>query len=149
MLTPLDRRIAREIQERFPVVPRPYAAVAARLGITEKRLISRARDLKRRGIIRYLGIVFALDRIGFSSTLVAMRVPVARIGRVADIVNTYPHVTHNYIREGAFNLWFTISAPSRAALRRVLREIREKTGVRETLDLPADARFKIGAVFKI
>lgn len=149
MLTLSERRILRELQERFPLVSRPYSAIAGRLGLTEKELIVRVRDLKRKGFIRYIGIVFSLNRIGFRSTLIAMRVPKSRIGKVARIINASPHVTHNYLREGPFNIWFTVSSPSRARLAREIRNIAERSGVKEMLNLPAEQVFKIGAVFKI
>ena len=149
VLTLLERRILRELQERFPVVSHPYSVIARRLGLSEKELIVRVRDLKRKGFIRYVGIVFSLNQIGFRSTLIAMRIPKSRIRKVTRIINASPHVTHNYLREGPFNIWFTVSAPSRAGLSREIRKIAERSGVKEMLDLPAEKTFKIGAVFKI
>ena len=63
------------------------------------------------------------------------------------VVNTYPGVTHNYEREGDFNIWFTLIAPSRKRIARILSEISRKTGVKEILDLPALQTFKIAVDF--
>jgi DNA-binding Lrp family transcriptional regulator len=142
-----DRMILNEIQKKFPITPRPYLSLARRLKLKEKDVMERVHKLKEVGIIRRIGASFSAKAVGFSSTLCAARVPPDKIEEFVSIVNTYPGVTHNYEREGEFNLWFTLIAPSRKRIKGILTEISRKTGVKEILDLPAAKTFKISVDF--
>ncbi|MDY6932119.1 MAG: Lrp/AsnC family transcriptional regulator, partial [Halobacteriota archaeon] len=76
------------------------------------------------------------------------------IDSVADIINSYDEVTHNYIRSSEdgkvdFNLWFTITGTKERILE-VIEEIKDKTGDGyPLLNLPANITFKIGVKFDI
>ena len=142
-----DRMILNEIQKKFPITPRPYLALARKLGMGEKEVMERVRELKEVGIIRRLGASFSAKAVGFSSTLCAARVPPGKVEKFVSVVNTYPGVTHNYEREGELNIWFTLIAHSRKRINRILAEISRKTGVKEILDLPATRTFKISVDF--
>ena len=142
-----DRLILNQIQRNFPVTHRPFLALARRTGIKEKEILRRVQRLKDLGIIRRIGASFSAGAVGFSSTLCAARVPPDKIKEFVSVVNSYPGVTHNYEREGEYNLWFTLIAPSRRKIREILREISRKTGVRGILDLPATRTFKIAVDF--
>lgn len=147
---PLDRRdrlILNEIQRNFPITHRPFLALARRLKIREKEIVERVQRLKEVGIIRRIGASFSARAVGFTSTLCAARVPGEKIERFVSVVNTYPGVTHNYEREGEYNIWFTLIAPSRKKIDQILAEISRKTGVKEILNLPALKTFKIAVDF--
>lgn len=142
-----DRLILNEIQRNFPVTPRPFLALARRLRLGEKEIIERVQKLKDAGIIRRIGASFSARAVGFTSTLCAARVPGQKIEKFVAVVNTYPGVTHNYEREGDYNLWFTLIAPSRKRINQILAEISRKSGVKEILNLPASKTFKIAVDF--
>jgi siroheme decarboxylase len=142
-----DRLILNEIQRNFPITHRPFLALARRLKLREKEIIQRVQKLKDVGIIRRIGASFSARAVGFTSTLCAARVPGQKIEKFVAVVNTYPGVTHNYEREGEYNLWFTLIAPSRRKIHQILAEISRKTGVREILNLPALKTFKIAVDF--
>jgi DNA-binding Lrp family transcriptional regulator len=89
------------------------------------------------------------DKLGYVSTLCAARVPADQVARFAEAVNRHPGVTHNYLRENPFNVWFTFIAPSREEIEAKLKEISEETGVTEILNLPATHVFKIRAQFEV
>jgi len=147
LLAEKDRMILNEIQKKFPITPRPYLVLARKLGMGEKEVMERVRELKEVGIIRRLGASFSAKAVGFSSTLCAARVPPGKVEKFVSVVNTYPGVTHNYEREGELNIWFTLIAHSRKRINRILAEISRKTGVKEILDLPATRTFKISVDF--
>jgi len=149
MLDDADRKILNRIQSDFPFDPRPFQLIADELGFTEKEVIDRAARLKEKGIIRRLGGNFFPEKLGFISTLCAAEVPKEKIESFTEIVNRYPGVTHNYLRENRFNIWFTFIAPSMEEIERSLDEIRRKTGVRKILNLPATQVFKIRAQFDL
>jgi siroheme decarboxylase len=139
--------ILNQIQRNFPVTHRPFLALARRTGMKEKEVLERVQRLKDLGIIRRIGASFSAGAVGFSSTLCAARVPADKIKEFVSVVNSYPGVTHNYEREGEYNLWFTLIAPSRGKIGEILGEISRKTGVLEILNLPATKTFKIAVDF--
>lgn len=142
-----DRMILNEIQRNFPVTHRPFLALARKLKLKEKEIWQRVQKLKEAGIIRRIGASFSASAVGFTSTLCAAKVAPSKIGKFVAAVNNYPGVTHNYEREGDFNIWFTLIAPSPKKINQILTEISAKTGVKEILNLPALKTFKIAVDF--
>ena len=69
----IDRKLLNLIQEDFPLAAAPFAEVAARLGIGEGEVLDRIGRLREEGIIRRIGAVFDLRKLGFVSTLCADR----------------------------------------------------------------------------
>ena len=143
----LDRLILNEIQRNFPVTHRPFLVLSRKLKMREKEVMERVQKLKDLGIIRRIGASFSARAVGFSSTLCAAKVPEERIEEFVAVVNTYPGVTHNYEREGDYNIWFTLIAHSKKRIDQILAEISRKTGVKDILNLPALKTFKIAVDF--
>jgi DNA-binding Lrp family transcriptional regulator len=144
-----DRAILNRIQSDFPLIPRPFAAIAAELELSEAEVLHRVAALKERGIIRRIGANFVPGKLGFVSTLCAARVPEDKVQQFTAAVNRHPGVTHNYLRDNEFNVWFTFIAPSMAQIEASLAQLARETGVPEILNLPATKVFKIRAQFKI
>ncbi len=142
-----DRSILNEIQRNFPVTHRPFLALGRKIKLREKEVMERVQRLKDVGIIRRIGASFSARAVGFRSTLCAARVPQDSIEQFVAVVNTYPGVTHNYEREGDYNIWFTLIAPSDKKISQILAEISCKTGVKDILNLPALKTFKIAVDF--
>jgi DNA-binding Lrp family transcriptional regulator len=145
----IDKAILNRIQSDFPIAARPYDVIARELGLSENETLERVRRLKSQGIVRRIGGNFVPGKIGFVSTLCAGKVPEDRIDAFAEVVNSYPGVTHNYVRDHAYNVWFTFIAPSMEDIQQSLLQISEKTGVKEILNLPATKVFKIRAHFDL
>jgi DNA-binding Lrp family transcriptional regulator len=144
-----DRRIINRIQSDFPITSRPYQEIARELDITEEEVLERVGKLKAAGIIRRIGGNFVPGRLGYVSTLCAARVPADKIELFASTVNQYSGVTHNYLRENPYNVWFTFIAPSRTEIEEHLADIARETGIDDILNLPATHVFKIKAEFKV
>ncbi len=144
-----DRRILNRIQSDFPVTSRPYQTIGQELDLPEADVIARVRRLKDIGIIRRIGGNFSPEKLGFVSTLCAASVPEEKLDVFAATVNRYPGVTHNYIRENHYNVWFTFISPSMDEIEANLAAITEETGVRDILNLPATRVFKIRAKFDV
>ena len=145
----LDKTILNRIQTRFPLTPRPFEAIAQELGTTEAVVLARISRLRETGIIRRIGGNFVPGKVGFVSTLCTAQVPEEKVDLFARTVNTFSGVTHNYLREHSFNVWFTFIAPSMDVIRDNLARIAEKTGVKRILNLPATHVFKIKAKFDL
>lgn len=146
-LDPKDRLILNAIQRNFPITHRPFLALGRKLGMREKEVFERVRKLKAAGVIRRIGASFSAGAVGFRSTLCAAQVPPQKVQNFVAVVNSYPGVTHNYEREGDYNLWFTLIAPSRRQLEEILDEISRRTGVKKILNLPATKAVKIAVDF--
>ena len=145
----LDKAILNRIQTRFPLTSKPFESIAREMGTTEDEVLTRVSRLKKSGIIRRIGGNFVPGKLGFVSTLCTAQVPEAKMDLFARTVNTFPGVTHNYLRENSFNVWFTFIAPSMSVIRENLVRIAEKTGVERILNLPATHVFKIKAKFDL
>jgi DNA-binding Lrp family transcriptional regulator len=144
-----DKSILNEIQSGFPIKPRPFQEIGVRVGLPEEDVIERLKRLKRRGIIRRIGANFHSSRLDFTSTLCAAKVPEEKLNRFVKVVNRYPGVTHNYLRNHAYNVWFTFIAEDMDEIERALREIAQETGVNEIRNLPALRVFKIKVDFEV
>ncbi len=141
----IDKKILNRIQGEFPISESPYKEIAASLGngLGEAEVLDRVRKLKEEGVVRKVGPFFDPAKMDHSSTLCAMEVPPDRTEEVAEVVSGFQEVTHNYLREGSPNLWFTLIAPSEAAIERIIAEIERRTGVGPIHNLPASRKFKI------
>lgn len=148
-LDKMDMKLLDYIQSNFPIAPEPYREMAQILGTTEEDIISRLRRLMELGVIRRLGAIFDSRKVGYTGTLCAMKVPPERVAEVALIINSYPGITHNYLRDNEYNMWFTLLAESRERIGAILKQIQEKTGVRDLIDLPAVNIFKIRVNFDL
>jgi len=144
-----DKQLLHLIQSNFPVVQRPYEAIGQQLGISEQEVLERISRLQQAGIIRRLGGLFDSRKLGYTGTLCALQVPEADIDRVAKIINSYPGITHNYLRNHRYNMWFTLLAPSEQHINEILTEIKQKTGLTELLNLPAVNIFKVRVNFNL
>jgi len=144
-----DRDLLNRIQSDFPICTHPYQAIAKEMNLTEKEVLKRLDRLKTGGIIRRIGGNFTPGKLGYVSTLCAARVPEEKVDLFARTVNRYPGVTHNYLRNHDFNIWFTFIAPSREAIEKNLAQISEETGITDILNLPATKVFKIKAHFDL
>lgn len=128
-LTDLERRLLDRYQQGLPLSPTPYADMAATLGSTEDAVLAALGRLQRLGVISRVGPVFRTHAVGVS-TLAAMAVPEERLQEVADIVNSFAAVNHNYEREHRFNLWFVATAATDAELAGILARIEELTDIK-------------------
>jgi len=144
-----DKKILNEIQSDFPIAPNPFFELGKRLNLSELDVIERIKRLKDKGIIRRIGGNLHSSRLNFVSTLCAAKVPEEKIDRFVEIVNHYPGVTHNYLRNHNYNIWFTFIAQDMAYIDNALKQISEKTGVIEILNLPAVKTFKIKVDFEV
>jgi DNA-binding Lrp family transcriptional regulator len=148
-LDTIDKAILNRIQSDFPIDSRPYDTIAQELGLEENQVIERVERLKSSGIIRRIGGNFVPHRVGFVSTLCAAKVPEDKIEDFASAVNRFTGVTHNYVRENDFNIWFTFIARSMDEIHDNLEQISRQTGVKRILNLPATKVFKIKAQFEV
>lgn len=145
-LDPVDKRLLDIIQTDFPLASRPYAVLGEKLGIPEQETLDRVRGLKAKKIIRRLGANFQSARLGFRSTLCAAKVPPHKLDAFITDVNAQPGVTHNYLRNHAYNVWFTLIGDSWDGMCATLDGISRRHGI-PLLNLPAARLYKIRVDF--
>ncbi len=143
MLSDLERKLLTIIQSDFPIESHPYKKIGEKLNISEDEAFEITKNLIEQGIIRRLGATFASDKLNYASTLCAANVPDDKIDIFVKTVNEYPGVTHNYLRKGNYNIWFTFIGKSKQFIEEKLEEIRKKTGVNDIINLPAKKLFKV------
>ncbi len=148
-LTGLQKQVLTRIQARFPIERHPYEVLAEAFGVSETDVLAAVEELRAGGVIRRIGAIFDSHRLGYRSTLCAAAAPPSRVDDVAAVVSSYPNVTHNYLREDRYNVWFTLIARSRERIEAILEEISAETGVTDILDLPAIRLFKIRVDFDL
>jgi len=148
-LSTFDKALLNLLQGEIPICSHPFAELAARLGTDEDTVLARLRELKAAGFLRRIGTFFDSNRLGYQGTLVALKVTPSEIHTVAEAVNRYPGATHNYEREGIYNLWFTLLTPNAECEKKILSEIRSLNGVEDMLKLKANKKYKINVQFKL
>jgi len=142
-----DRAIINNLQGGFPVAERPFAEVAATLGLSEEDLISRIGKLLAQGTLTRFGPMYHAERLGGALTLAAMKIPADEFDRVAEIVNSFPEVAHNYARDHAFNMWFVLATETPEEIGRVIADIEHKTGY-TVHNMPKLEEFFVGLRFE-
>lgn len=153
MIDITDKKILQRLQTNLPLTSRPFLTLAEELDMEEDFIIERIKFFLETGYIRRLAPIVNTQKVGRSATLAALCVPDERIDEVSEVINAYPSVSHNYLRKGrnvdiAYNMWFTMSAPTEAELYEKFDEITEKTGLK-VYAFPTIKKFKIGVKFKI
>ena len=152
-LTDIDRRILDHLQREIPLTPQPYRDIATRLEMTEPTVLDRVRALSGPppAPIRQISAIFDSKALGYQSCLVAAKVDPAAIEQAAEVINQHPGVSHNYHREHAYNLWFTLAVPpnSQLGLERTVQCLQQLSGAQQMRLMPAIKLYKIGVKFDL
>ena len=143
-LDDLDRELLNAVQWDFPLEPRPFAVLAERLGIDEPQTRARVQKVKDAGVLRQLSAIFDTRALGYSSALVAAKVAPEKIDAAANVVSEHPGVSHNYKRNHAYNLWYTVAVPPGESLDDHVDVLHRSSGAIVTRKLPTLKLYKIG-----
>ncbi|KGM87409.1 transcriptional regulator, AsnC family [Roseovarius mucosus DSM 17069] len=117
-----DRRIIAATQGGLPLVPAPYAAVAAGLGMKEDVLCARLREMQAQGVIRRIAVApnhYALGMV--ANGMSVWDVEDGQIAELGTLVGALDYVSHCYERPRAlpawrYNLFAMIHGASREAV---------------------------------
>jgi siroheme decarboxylase len=140
----LDKELLNEIQWTFPLVTRPFDAIAKKFNSTPEIVKDRLIQLKETGVLRQLSAIFDTRKLGYTSSLVAMEIEDDKLEYVASQINRHPGVSHNYERDHQFNLWFTLAVPPGSDLKQELEKFNVLKGIKKVRMLPTLQLFKIG-----
>lgn len=142
-----DAMLLNRIQSSIPLTPTPFADLAKELGIDETTCLKKLQSLRHeQNIIRQISPIFDTHALGYQSSLVAARIDPSKIEHAASIINTHPGVSHNYQRDHAFNLWYTlaVSPDSQLGLEKTVEKLHQLSIAQSTRILPTLKLFKIG-----
>lgn len=141
-LTDQQRTLVNLLQHGLPLVEDPYAAVAAELGIAEQAVIDTLQALLDARVLTRFGPMFQIERAGGHFSLAAMAVPAERFDEVADIVNAFPQVAHNYERTHHFNMWFVLATETPDACIDVIARLELATGI-PVVNMPREREYHV------
>ncbi len=139
----LDRSIINYLQRGLPLVEHPFAVVASELACSEVALLERLKALLNEGILSRFGPMFDADALGGAFTLAAMKVPEEHFDEVAEQVNAFEQVAHNYERDHQLNMWFVIATETREEITSVITAIERITGL-SVYNMPKLQEFYVG-----
>jgi DNA-binding Lrp family transcriptional regulator len=141
-----ESRLLEELRYRFPIVERPFEEIGDRVGLTESETLEMTEELQRKGTIRRMGYMAGKAvRKGRTSTLIGLKVAPERVESSAIIINRSNNVTHDYLRDHEFNLWFTLGGPDRDSLESELARIIDEVGPLDWIELPSVRTFKLNS----
>ena len=143
----IDRKLANILQSSFPLVEEPFHHIGQTLGIPASDVIGLVQTLKNKHVVRQISAIFDTRRLGYKTVLVAMSFPEEKLDAAARKINEHPGVSHNYARNGAFNLWFTLAVPPTESLEDTVEEMALRTGAEASRLMPTIRFFKIGVNF--
>jgi DNA-binding Lrp family transcriptional regulator len=140
----LDKELLNEIQWTFPLVTRPFDAIAKKFDVAPEIIKEHLNSLKKAGVLRQLSAIFDTRKLGYTSSLVAMEIESDKLEYVASQINRHPGVSHNYERDHQFNLWFTLAVPPGSDLKTEIDKFNVLKGIKKVRMLPTLQLFKIG-----
>ena len=113
---PADATLLGVLQETIPFSRRPFAGLGERCGLTEDEVLARVMALKENKVIRQISAIFDTRSLGYASSLVAAKIAPEKLDDAVAVINSHPGVSHNYLRNHEFNLWYTIAVPPTSRL---------------------------------
>ena len=143
-----DKAIINALQGGFPVTERPYADAATDLGLEEDDLIQRLSRLRADGVLSRFGPLYHAENMGGALVLAAMAAPQDGFDRIADVVNGFAEVAHNYERDHHLNMWFVVATETEAEAAGVFQRIEAATGL-AVLPMPKEQEFYVNLRFTV
>jgi len=139
----IDARLVNTLQAGMPVCARPFDAVAATLDVPVDEVLSRLQRLLDDKVLTRFGPMFNAEKLGGALSLCALQVPAERYDEIAELVNAFPEVAHNYERDHQLNMWFVVATEHPEQAGEVIREIEQASGC-TVYDMPKQEEFYIG-----
>ncbi|MFH1287698.1 MAG: Lrp/AsnC family transcriptional regulator [bacterium] len=121
--------------------------MARRLGMSEEYLLLKIKKLKQKGYIRRIGGIVSPRHLGYKSVLIGACVPEEKVYDVTSFVNRSDNVSHNYLRDSEYNVWFTFSAKTKKEIDNFIQRLKNNKGIADILILPSKKMFKLNTEF--
>lgn len=144
----LDKKIINSLQGGFPLSEQPWDDLSKQLGIPADEMIARIERLMEGGYISRFGPMYNAEKLGGGLTLAAMKVPANRFDEVAECINAFDEVAHNYQRDHVFNMWFVIATEKPEQIKQVIKKIESQTGLL-VYNMPKKEEYFLGLKFEV
>ncbi len=144
MFTDIETRVLNRIQRDMPIEVHPFRRIGDELSLEEQEVIGVIGRLKEMRSVRNIAGIFDPAALGYRTLLAAFQVPGGSVEAAAAAINSHPGVSHNYLRDHRYNLWFTLAEESDDLLAGTLRFLAQKAGATDTLSFYNEKQYKIG-----
>lgn len=143
-----DKKIINELQGGFPLCEKPWEELEKTLKIPADEIINRIEKLELAGLLSRFGPLYNAEKMGGGLTLAAMKVDKNRFDEVAEVVNSFAEVAHNYARDHELSMWFVIATESPQQIDEVIKKIEKKTNIK-VYNMPKQQEFFLGLKFEV
>lgn len=147
--TEKEALVLNRVQKGIPGVSEPFLAIAEEIGLTEDEVLETISRLKESKIIRNISGIFEGKKLGYWLSLVAFEVPADRADAAAAVISSHPGVSHNYLRNHKYNIWFTLAEESEEEFHKTVSILAAKTDAADFLVLRTENLLKIGVFLNI
>lgn len=148
-LSAIDRKILNNIQKNFPVCSRPFQLLAKKIDLSEDEVIKRIKKLQKNGVIHRFGASLNHKKLGYYSTLIALKLSPKKLISIAKEITSHPEVTHCYIRKGEYNLWFVFISNDQNKINHFFDELVQKIGKKNILNLLTKKQLKLNTKLQL
>lgn len=147
-LSVIERKILNSVQQDLPLAQEPFSILSQRLGLEQEEFLRKLKALKEKGIIRNFSAGINHRKLGFKSSLVALKVPLKKLDSLAKRIILYPEVTHCFLRQNEYNLWLVFIYKN-GMLKDFLNKLTKQVGRENILNLPTQKQFKLKTTLKL
>ncbi|MBP7605134.1 MAG: Lrp/AsnC family transcriptional regulator [Spirochaetes bacterium] len=144
-----EERIINRIQEDIPLAVDPFGRIADELSMPESELLETVARLKEKRIVRNISAIFNAHRLGYHSSLVAFSVAEGDVDGAVAVINAHPGVSHNYLRDHRYNIWFTLAVDASTSLEETASVLARLCRAADHLILRNEKLFKIGFMLRM
>ncbi|HJH31663.1 MAG TPA: Lrp/AsnC family transcriptional regulator [Methanosarcinaceae archaeon] len=143
----IDTQLIKRTQDGITFTHAPFADIATELGISEKDIVARFKNLHKNGVIRRFGASIGHLAIGITANaMCTWNVPDERVEEIGAIMAGFSEVTHCYERprfpDWPYNLFTMVHAYTREDCNKVAQEISKATGISDYDLLFSEREFK-------
>jgi len=139
-----ESRVLNRVQQDLPLVYMPWHQLSGELGLTPDDVMDIIRTYRDEGVIRNIAGIFSAEKLGYDISLVAFCVPDKKVAQAAEIINAHPGVSHNYLRDHRYNIWFTLAVPPSTSLQKEAARMADQAGAEDYLLLRNERMMKLG-----
>jgi DNA-binding Lrp family transcriptional regulator len=147
--TDKEARVLNRVQKGIPAVSKPFLEIGKDTSLNEDEVLDIISNLKESGVIRNISGIFDGEKLGYYLSLVAFEIPEGKIEEAATVINSHPGVSHNYLRDHKYNIWFTLAEENKESFNTSVSVLASKSSAKDYLVLRNEKLLKIGVYLNI
>ena len=147
-LSIIQKNIINQLQKDIPLCNRPFKILAEKMGISEDQFMSITKKLHNNDLLVRFRPQINYRPLGKISSLICAHVPSSKLLQVGNTITSNDKVSHNYVRNHFYNLWFTFQDESINAIDQKIRDLSQELDI-EMYSMPAVKLFKLQVYFDL